>query len=85
MRNFRYHQKRPADSSLRDVRPYLYAMGYWYDEMINAVPAWQRLAARGDMAIETHYVQAGREFLRVEQKKGHGSVPRPLHVFMVVS
>jgi hypothetical protein len=64
-----------ANGTLRDVRPYLYAMGYWYDEMINEVPAWQRLATEGDMAIETHYVQAGREFLRLEQTRGHGLVP----------
>jgi hypothetical protein len=71
-----------ANGSLRDVRPYLYAMGYWYDEMIHEVPAWQRHAAEGDAAIETLYVQAGREVLRVEQAKGHGLVPTSLHDFI---
>jgi hypothetical protein len=74
-----------ADGSLRDVRPYLYAMGYWYDETTHEVAAWQRLASEGDMAIEIHYVQTGREFLRAEQTEGHGLVPTPLHDPSVVS
>jgi hypothetical protein len=66
-----------TDDSLYDVRPYLYGMGYWYDEMTNSVPAHKRLAnegdiAQSDIAIEAYYVRTGRAFLRAEREKGHG-------------
>jgi hypothetical protein len=61
-----------ADERLYDARPYLYGMGYWYDEMTNTIPAHVRLAAEGDLAIEAYYVRNGRAFLRAERDKGHG-------------
>jgi len=61
-----------VNDRLYDVRPYLYAMGYWHDAMTNPVRVYTCLAEQGDEAIEAAYVRAGREFLRIERANGRG-------------
>jgi hypothetical protein len=53
--------------SLRDVRPYLYYVGYWHDPLASFPPP-----VVGDAAVEDYYVEAGRHYLQAEWDLGHG-------------